>query len=162
MKRVGRIVVWDDEDVDDSLWMPLIVFLSRAKDERILPALVYPLDFRDFMLMHGVERRPRPFLYVYKHVESRREVAVDKDGSPYRFLPSGENGQYRANTFHRAIWQLDPIFIRDVRARRRGEVIDVDEIDELDDWTWSEEPNEARASSEEAARAADRHLRLVR
>ena len=163
MKRLGRIVVWDDDEVDDSLWMPLIVFLARAKDEDVHPAFVYPLDFRDFMLMHGVERKPRPFLYVYKHVESRRYLAVDRDGSPYRFLPSGENGQYRTSTFHRAIWQLNPIFIRDARAfARRGGASEDDDRELEEMRRWSVEDEERRARSEEAAEAAARHLRLVR
>src|SRR4051812_48718732 len=118
MTRVGRIVLWDEEEVNDSLWMPLILFIVRAKEEQVSPWLVHELDFRDFMLMHGVERKPRPFLYVYKHCESRREVALDKDGSPYRYLPRGEDGQYRTSTFDRAVWQLDPVFLREVRRDR--------------------------------------------
>lgn len=159
MIRVGRIVLWDEDEVSDSLWMPLILFLARAKDEDVHQAFVHPLDFRDFMLMHGVERKPRPFLYVYKHVESRREVAVDKDGSPYRYLPTPGDGQYRTSTFHRAIWQLDPIFIRDARAHRRGEDLDLDDGDPDE---WAPPPDEPPEPSEDAPEPADRHLRLVR
>jgi len=96
-------VLWDEDEIDDSLWMPLIVFLARTRDEGVHPALVWDLDFRDFMLMQGVVRKPRPFLYVYKHVESRRELIVDKDGSPYRYLPVGTHGQFRSTDFPRAV-----------------------------------------------------------
>jgi hypothetical protein len=93
---------------------------------------------------------------VYKHVESRREVAVDKDGSPFRFLPTAGGGQYRTSTFRRAIWQPDPIFIRDVRVHRRSEDLDRFELDEQDDLDeWAPPPDEASDPSE-------RHLRLVR
>ena len=152
MTRVGRIVLWDEHEVDDSLWMPLILFLVRAKDDGVSRWLLDELDFRHFMLMHGVERKPRPFLYVYKHTESRREVAVDKDGSPYRFLPTGEQGQYRASDFTRAVWQLDPVFLRDVREQRDGVWREPRE----DEWTPppDDEP--------EAERFDVRHLRIVR
>jgi hypothetical protein len=115
--RIGRIVLWGEDEVTDSQWMPLIVFLARAKDEpRVFAPMLEHLDFRDFMLMHGVERKPRPFLYVYKHVDSRRDVVVDADGSPYRFLPRGDDGQYRTSEFSRAVWGLDPWFIRGCEA----------------------------------------------
>jgi hypothetical protein len=139
MTRFGRVVLWDDDEVGDALWMPLIVFLARTREEGVYPPLAWELDFRDFMLMNGVERKPRPFLYVYKHVESRRELAVDKDGSPYRFLPSGKHGQYRTSDFRRAVWQLDPLFIRAVRRRRRGEVGEGIDDDLGDLWEPSHE-----------------------
>lgn len=147
MNRIGRIVLWEEHEVDDSVWMPLIVFLARAREERVNPELLFELDFRDFMLMNGVERKPRPFLYIYKHCESRRHVNLDRDGSPYRFLPVGEHGQYRATSFHRAIWQLDPLFIREARCGNRGDRFE----DDLEDATpWEMEPS------------VDRQLRVVR
>ena len=153
--RVGRIVLWEEHEVAESrprLWMPLILFLARAREEGVHPAFLFELDFRDFMLLHGVERKPRPFLYVFKHIESRREVVVDQEGSPYRFLPRAESGQYRTSSFNRAVWQLDPLLIRDERRRRRGDTVE-DEFEDsaLDDLDPIDHPVNRRP-----------HLRLVR
>jgi hypothetical protein len=162
--KVGRIVLWDEDEVNDSLWMPLILFITRGKDEGVSPWLLHELDFRDFMLMHGVERKPRPFLYVYKHTESRRELAVDKDGSPYRYLPraDGSDGQYRTSDFRGAVWQLDPLFLRDVREQRLG----IPPAVPFDDDLWSGEdvcaPIATPAADPWEPPPRARRLRLVR
>ena len=154
MRREGRYVLWDEEDVDDRLWLPLIRFIARAKDNGVAPWAVFELDYRDFMLMNGVERRPRPFLYVYKHVDSRRHVCVDEEGTPYRLVAGGTDGRYLVSLFTRAVWQLDPIFIREAR-RQFGDGQELECLD--DDTRWGEQPTPAAPPP-----AGPRHLQIVR
>ena len=107
--------------LDDSWWMPLILFFSRLKDERSCDLWLPDWDWRQFMVMHGVERRPRPFLVVYKHVDTRREVNVDRSGWAYRYRAVGELGRFdRHKRLHDAFWQLDPRGSGRARGSRSG------------------------------------------
>jgi hypothetical protein len=123
--------------LDDSWWMPLILFFSRLKEERSCDLWLPDWDWRQFMVMHGIERRPRPFIVTYKHIETRREVNVDRSGWAYRYRAVGEVGRYdRHKRLRDAFWQLDPIFLRKVReaeVARTG----------VDEWheAWEREPD---------------------
>lgn len=104
----------------DSWWMPLILFFGRLRDEGSCDLWLPDWDWRQFMMMHGVERKPRPFILVYKHIETRREVNVDRSGWAYWYTASGEIGRFdRHKRLRDALWQLDPIFLHEVRQAER-------------------------------------------
>ncbi len=121
----------------DSWWMPLVLFFGRLKDEGSCDMWLPDWDWRQFMVMHGVERKPRPFLLVYKHVETRRELTVDRSGWAYRFRAVGELGRYdRHKRLRHAFWQLDPIFLHEVRTAEQAR-------SGLEDWEREEQEPDA-------------------
>lgn len=132
--------------LDDSWWMPLILFFARLRDEGSCDLWLSDWDWREFMVMNGVERRPRPFIVVYKHTETRRCVNVDRSGWAYSFTASGPGlGRYqRHKRLRDAFWQLDPIFLHEVREHERARAGDPwerdDEPDTSSDWLASPDP----------------------
>ncbi len=79
------IVPSEDRPVDDTWWCPLEhVALEMSKCERWSDQF---FDLGDFMLMDGIQRRPRPLLVLYKHVHTRRYLNLDLAGRPYRYFP---------------------------------------------------------------------------
>jgi hypothetical protein len=107
--------------LDDSWWMPLILFFGRLRDERSCDLWLPDWDWREFMVMHGIERRPRPFLVTYKHSETRCEVHVDRSGWAYRVRAVGELGRYdRHKRLRDAFWQLGPMQLREIRESQVG------------------------------------------
>lgn len=147
-QRIVLPIVEPPAVLDDSWWMPLIYFFARLKDEGSCDLWLPDWDWRRFMVMHGVERRPRPFIIEYKHVDTRRCVHLDRSGWAYRFSAVGELGRYdRHKRLHRAFWQLDPIFMHQVKEgerARRGEWWEEDEPerepDTSSDWLASPDP----------------------
>ena len=91
---------------------------------------------------------------MYKHVDSRRHVCVDEEGTPYRLVAGGTDGRYLVSLFTRAVWQLDPIFIREAR-RQFGDGQELECLD--DDTRWVEQPTPAAPPP-----AGPRHLQIVR
>lgn len=137
--------------LDDSWWMPLILFFSRLRDEGSCDIWLGDWDWREFMVMHGVERRPKPFLIEYKHVHTRRHVIVDRSGWAYdqRGMSGTAIGRFdRHKRLHDAFWRLDPVFQQRVRESERahrgvdewGDPIEPDGPDTSSDWLASPDP----------------------
>lgn len=79
------IVPSDDRPVSDAWFRPLEhVALEMSKCERWSDQF---FDIEDFMLMGGIERRPRPLLVPCKHVHTRRYLNLDLAGRAYRYFP---------------------------------------------------------------------------
>lgn len=108
--------------LDDSWWMPLILFFARLRDEASCDLWLADWDWREFMMMNGVLRRPKPFIVTYKHRQTRRELHVDRSGWAYQHRPTASGlGRYdRHKRLHDAFWRLDPLFLREVREAERS------------------------------------------
>ena len=149
-----------DGPLDDGWWMPLIVFLGQLKDEGLSVPFLLDLDWRDFMVMHGVDRSPRPFVIAYKHIDSRGYVHLDRDGWAYRWreVRGSEVGRYtRHRTLRDALTDVGVYFIVESnRARRRWHHRDEWEDEASDPAPWV-------AATADAPVGADRPaLRIVR
>ena len=98
--------VWTPPDGEPQLldwWLPLIL-LGRAAREDQFPWPVYPEEFE---LGMRVDRKPRPSVWVYRHLRSGGELLVDSEGQPYRFIPTPNGwsvGQFRTCELRRALW----------------------------------------------------------
>jgi len=163
--RIGRIVVPDgDGPLDDSWWMPLIIFLGRLKDEGQSDLFLLDLDWRDFMVMHGVDRAPRPFVIAYKHVDSRGYLHIDRDGWAYRWraVKGSDEGRLTSHrTLRDALTGVDVFTIVEAnRARGRWH-------HRPPSWTdddgWEDDPPDVEPATADAPIGADRPpLRLIR
>jgi len=85
----------EGEPIDPSWWAPL-----EAVGRAVAATPRYRFfDVDDFMLMCGLDRRPRPRLLLYKHRLTRRYLNLDDAGHAYRYiaprsLESKSSGRY--------------------------------------------------------------------
>ncbi len=78
----------DDQPIDESWWAPLRgVARAVAGDPRY-----QFFDTHDFMMMCGINRRPRPRVILYKHRYTRHYLNLDDAGHAYRYIPRRKPG----------------------------------------------------------------------
>jgi hypothetical protein len=132
----------DDAPVDMGWWAPLMRFgLAMARAD--LPAI----DPDDFMFMGRIDRKGRPRIWLYKHIDTRRYVNVADDGTPYDYVaPKNWNSRYEGRyVLHRdpknAWRRLNLLSLHRDVVRDIG-LEDVDEppgLEEFDDYYEFEE-----------------------
>jgi hypothetical protein len=124
----------DDIPSDMGWWTPLLRF-GLAMARAGLPAI----NPNDYMLMGRIDRKGRPRIWLYKHIDTRRYVNVADDGTPYRYIPPKDwNSRYEGRyVLHRnpktAWWHLGLWTLRE----ELDDVPDPDEppgLEEFDDY----------------------------
>jgi hypothetical protein len=63
-------------------WLPLLLASAAARRERV----PWPIHFDDFRLRGRVDRDGRPAVWVYHHKDTDRELYLDGNGQPYKFV----------------------------------------------------------------------------
>lgn len=95
-------------------WAPLLTASRQARRVRC----AWPIHLDEFQLMGRVDRPSRPAIWIYKHVESRRELHLDAEGRPYTFTPTPNakgSGRFNRCDIRTAIWRADlPAFVQPV------------------------------------------------
>lgn len=92
-----RYEIPDDGPLDSSWLQPMLsVADTLARSSRWADQFFDP---RDFMIMGRLNRRGRPRLVLYKHIDTRRYLNLDDDAWPYRYYPprslTSGTGHYR-------------------------------------------------------------------
>lgn len=95
-------------------WRPLLLVSRAARLERH----PWPIHMDDMMLMGRVDRSSRPSVWIYKHVESRRELYIDAAGQTYKFTRTRNTtsyGRFTTCSIATAIWRAElPAFVEPV------------------------------------------------
>lgn len=106
----------DEGRLDASWFDPLLKVQRALAAPGGMPSDRF-FDPHDFMIMERLVRRPRPDLWLYKHIHTRRYINLDADGHAYRYFPprspdSTREGQYRRHRDLRSavrtlgLWEL--------------------------------------------------------
>lgn len=106
-RRVTQVRSWTPLPGEPHLlewWRPLITFSRRAR----LDECAWPVHVDEFSFLGGVVRPSRAALFIFRHDRADRELVLDDDGWPYRFIPatSGRSaGRYvAAKDLNQGIW----------------------------------------------------------
>lgn len=81
----------DDQPPLLEWWTPLLLAASAARREGVR----WPIHLDEFDLRGRVDRSTRPAVWIYQHRTSRRDLALDAAGQPYRFTPTKGPGAGR-------------------------------------------------------------------
>jgi hypothetical protein len=103
----------EGQPIDPSWWAPL----DAVRRAVVATPRYRFFDIDDFMLMGGIDRRPRPRVLLYKHYYTRRYLNLDDAGHAYRYiaprsLESKSPGRYvghpdlRLALDHLLLWEL--------------------------------------------------------
>jgi hypothetical protein len=97
---------WQPEPHEPVLleWFAPLLALSRRAREQEIP---WPVHLDDFRLLGRFERRPRPDVWMYAHVENGALLMCDADGNAYKYIESStgkSRGQFREADLRRTFW----------------------------------------------------------
>src|SRR4051794_16367167 len=84
-------------------WRPLIEASRAAR----LAKIPWSINIDEFVLSGRVDRKGRPSIWLYKHVDTGGELALDDAAQPYRFrrTPKGKGfGRFDKIDIRRAVW----------------------------------------------------------
>src|SRR5687768_15609704 len=154
---------WQPEPHEPVLleWFAPLLALGRRAREDELP---WPVHVDDFRLLGRFERRPRPDVWMYAHIENGGLLMCDADGNAYRFIESTtgrSRGQFRETELRRAFWWARlPDVIRPVwydRPEPRYDDValwqDDDDLDDADDDDAAGQPAHAHPAGRMTATA---------
>jgi hypothetical protein len=156
----------DDQPQLHEWWVPLLNASRAARLDRC----PWPIHIDEVMLMGRVDRPSRPAIWIYKHIDSRRELYLDATGQAYKFTrtPKGRSlGRFTPCDIRTAVWRADlPAFVEpvwfDEPRLGRGAWVDGEqgEVDAAG-GRHIDPPEHARPAHRPPTPRARRHLTLV-
>jgi hypothetical protein len=139
---------------------PLLALGRRAREEEI----PWPVHVDDFRLLGRFERRPRPDVWMYAHVENGGLLMCDAEGNPYKYIESSSGksrGQFRDTDLRRAFWWSGlPDVVRPVWYQRPAPRYEPEDWYDPDGEAGADEKAPA-AAAHPTRRRGRSHLRLV-
>ena len=147
---------------------PLLALARRARDDEI----PWPVHVDDFRLLGRFERRPRPDVWMYAHVENGGLLMCDATGNTYKYIESRSGksrGQFRETPLRRAFWWarlpdvVQPVWYEPPARPSDGYAYEDEQPWEGDDVADEVDHSPARRVPRATTGAARRrgHLRLV-